>query len=84
MYDAHQRWKTPGTLVRREGQPPVTDKAVNEAYDNAGIVLKFYKDLFEWNSIDDKNMDIIQTVHYGEEYQNACKVDVLLSIYMRW
>lgn len=76
VYDARQQWITPGTLVRSEGQPPVKDHAVNEAYDNAGIVLKFYKDLFDWDSVDNKNMDIIQTVHYGFKYQNAGKVIV--------
>jgi Zn-dependent metalloprotease len=32
----------PGKVVRREGDPPVTDAAVNEAYDNAGITYDFF------------------------------------------
>lgn len=47
--------------------------AINEAYDNAGYVLKFYRDIFNWDSIDGKNMDVISTVHYDNGYQNACK-----------
>lgn len=47
--------------------------AVNEAYDNAGYVLKFYRDIYNWNSIDGKNMDVISTVHYWNNFGNACK-----------
>lgn len=63
----------PGKLVRSEGQAKTKDKAVNEAYDNVGIVLEFYKKYFKWLSIDNKNMDIISTVHFGKRYENACK-----------
>ncbi|EEU40502.1 uncharacterized protein NECHADRAFT_32824 [Fusarium vanettenii 77-13-4] len=61
----------PGKLVRSEGQAKTKDKAVNEAYDNVGIVLEFYKKYFKWLSIDNKNMDIISTVHFGKRYENA-------------
>ncbi|WAO85763.1 Hypothetical protein NCS54_00301100 [Fusarium falciforme] len=61
----------PGKLVRSEGQAKAKDKAVNEAYDNVGIVLEFYKKYFKWLSIDNKNMDIISTVHFGKHYENA-------------
>ncbi|KAM5348682.1 hypothetical protein ACJ41O_008506 [Fusarium nematophilum] len=61
----------PGKLVRSEGEGKVKDKAVNEAYDNIGTVLNFYKKHFEWNSIDNKNMDVVSTVHFGKNYENA-------------
>lgn len=64
----------PGFLVRAEGEGKVEDQAVNEAFDNVGTVLKFYKDLFNWNSIDNKNMDVISSVHFGQEFENACKI----------
>lgn len=63
----------PGELVRKEGEGPVPDNAVNEAYDNVGIVLDFYKEHFGWKSFDNKNHDVTSTVHFGEEYENACK-----------
>ena len=63
----------PGELVREEGDEPVKDKAVNQAYDNVGTVLDFYKEHFNWNSFDNKNHDVTSTVHFGEEYENACK-----------
>ncbi|RSM14581.1 hypothetical protein CEP52_001295 [Fusarium oligoseptatum] len=61
----------PGKLARSEGQAKTKDKAVNEAYENVGIVLEFYKEYFKWLSIDNKNMDIISTVHFGKRYENA-------------
>ncbi|KAF4978319.1 hypothetical protein FZEAL_5292 [Fusarium zealandicum] len=61
----------PGKLIRAEGEGKVKDKAVNEAYDNVGIVLGFYKKYFKWNSIDNKNVDVISTVHFGKRYENA-------------
>lgn len=67
----------PGKLVRAEGEKKVADKAVNEAYDNVGTVLEFYKEHFKWNSIDNKNMDVISTVHFGTGYENACKCSCL-------
>ncbi|KAM3548608.1 hypothetical protein ARSEF4850_009314 [Beauveria asiatica] len=61
----------PGKLVRKEGQKAVKDKAVNEAFDNVGSTLKFYKDHFNWISTDNKNAEVISSVHFGEEYENA-------------
>lgn len=49
IYDAKHssdESKLPGTLVRSDGEK-VKDKAVNEAYDNVGTVLEFYKKRFD-------------------------------------
>lgn len=56
----------PGKLVRAEGDGPVDDKAVNQAFENVGKVLAFYKEHFNWKSMDNKNMDVVSTVHFGE------------------
>ncbi|KAI0120825.1 Metalloprotease [Hypoxylon sp. NC0597] len=61
----------PGKVVRVEGQKASKDESVNEAYDNAGKVLSFYKDIFNWHSIDNKNMHVISSVHFGKNYENA-------------
>ncbi|PHH82428.1 hypothetical protein CDD82_6005 [Ophiocordyceps australis] len=74
VYDAHMtqsQFGLPGELIRAEGEPKVGDQAVNDAYDNVGNVLEFYKEVFKWNSIDNKNADVISSVHYGRHYQNA-------------
>ena len=72
IYDMqHRRFPLPGKLVRGEGDPPGNDSAVNEAYDNAGITYDFYKQLFNRNSIDNRGMPLISSVHLGRKYNNA-------------
>ena len=39
------------------------DPAVNEAYDHSGATYDFYKDVFNRNSLDDKGMSLISSVH---------------------
>jgi len=62
---------TPNKLVRREGDPPVADDAVNEAYDNFGYTYDLYWQVFQRNSIDNQGMTIQGLVHYGSAYDNA-------------
>ncbi|KAI0469108.1 metalloprotease [Xylaria cf. heliscus] len=74
VYNAHHdqnEENLPGTVVRVEGQKAVSDAAVNQAYDNAGNVLSFYLDIFNWKSIDNKNENVISSVHFGKNYENA-------------
>ncbi|KAG6038334.1 hypothetical protein E4U41_004307 [Claviceps citrina] len=74
IYDAQHtedQSALPGELKRSEGEPKNKDKAINEAYDHVGAVLDFYKDKFNWNSIDNKGSDVISSVHFGENYENA-------------
>jgi Zn-dependent metalloprotease len=60
-----------GRLARAEGQDPVDDPAVNEAYDGFGATYKFYWEGLRRNSIDDNGLPIIGLVHYGQQYDNA-------------
>ena len=72
IYDqGHSTAYTPGTLVRDEGDPPVADPSVNQAYDGFGLTYKLFWDVFHRNSIDDKGMPIQGLVHYGDAYDNA-------------
>ncbi|KAJ3497261.1 hypothetical protein NLG97_g2039 [Lecanicillium saksenae] len=74
VYDAQNttdEGSLPGKLVREEGQEAVKDKAVNEAFDNVGATLKFYKEKFSWTSIDNRNAKVISSVHFGKSYENA-------------
>lgn len=76
VYDAEHSMdqsSLPGELCRKEGQEATEDEAVNEAYDNTGKVLEFYAKLFNWNSYNNKNAKVKSTVHFGEQYENACK-----------
>jgi Zn-dependent metalloprotease len=61
----------PGTLVRSEGDPKSKDPAVNEAYDYSGATYDFYKKIFNRNSLDDRGMTLISSVHLGRRYNNA-------------
>ncbi|MFB2772749.1 M4 family metallopeptidase [Pelatocladus sp. BLCC-F211] len=74
VYDInHWRWDRmlPGKLVRSEGDPPVQDEAVNEAYDYAGVTYDFYNEIFNRNSLDDQGMSLISSVHFGRNTNNA-------------
>lgn len=71
VYDACYGAKLPGDLVRQEGQPPVDDPAVNEAYDGAGATYDLYAQAFGRNSIDNRGMRLDATVHYQQGYDNA-------------
>ncbi|KAK7942393.1 metalloprotease [Apiospora aurea] len=74
VYDAQgttNEARLPGKQVRIEGQKAVSDKAVNEAYDNVGNVLDFYLKIFNWKSIDNNNMHVVSSVHFGQQYENA-------------
>ena len=72
IYDqAHSTATAPGTLVRAEGQPAVSDVSINQAYDNFGATYKLYWDVFHRNSIDDQGMAIRGLVHFGTNYDNA-------------
>jgi Zn-dependent metalloprotease len=62
---------TSGQLVRAEGQPPVGDVAVNEAYDGLGQTFDFYLKVYQRNSIDDHGLPLNAYVHYGQSYDNA-------------
>src|SRR6185312_10861383 len=55
---------TPGPVVRAEGQPPVDDPAVNQAYDNFGDTHKFYWEILHRDSLDDQGMPIHGMVHF--------------------
>ena len=73
VYDAEHRGRLvlPGRLVRAEGDPPVADAAVNEAYDGAGTTYAFYRDVYGRDSIDGEGMELVSSVHYGVRYENA-------------
>ena len=71
IYDLANSEKLPGRLVRTEGGKPSTDKAANQAFDNAGIALAFFKEVFGRKSIDGKGMAVVSAVHYSTDFPNA-------------
>lgn len=72
IYDQnHSQANTPGTLARAEGQPPVADVSVNQAYDNFGFTYQLYWEVFHRDSIDGQGMPIVGLVRYSTNYDNA-------------
>lgn len=71
IYDAKFGSSLPGTIVRKEGDAPVSDVTVNEAYDGSGATFDLYKDIYNRNSIDNNGMRMDSTVHYKKGYDNA-------------
>jgi Zn-dependent metalloprotease len=69
--DAEHHQRLPGTVVRTEGQGPVSDAAVNRAYDGLGDTFRFYLDVFARESVDGKGLPLDATVHYSRQYDNA-------------
>jgi vibriolysin len=70
-YTASNRTTIPGTLVRSEGQAPVSDAVVNAAHDNAGFTYDFYFSKFGRDSYDGAGSTLTSSVHYSRNYVNA-------------
>jgi Zn-dependent metalloprotease len=66
VYDGRKTDELPGKLARSEGDAKVTDKAINEAYDHSGSTYDFYDAVFSRNSLDNKGMTLVSTVHVAE------------------
>ncbi len=71
VYTANNTTSLPGTLVRDEGSQPVSDVAVNEAYDGAGSTYDLYWEVYQRNSLDNNGLRLDSTVHYDQNYDNA-------------
>ncbi|WP_108252446.1 M4 family metallopeptidase [Planctomonas deserti] len=72
IYDARNAEELPGHRVRAEGEPEVVeDDAANEGYDGLGETYAMFAEAFGRASIDDRELPLHATVHYGREYDNA-------------
>jgi Zn-dependent metalloprotease len=72
IHDQHQGTsQTFGAVVRSEGQAPVADEAVDQAYDGLGATYAYYWDVFQRDSIDGQGLPLHGCVHYGRNYPNA-------------
>jgi Zn-dependent metalloprotease len=71
IYTAGGQSRLPGTKARFEGDKPVSDNVVNDAYDFHGKMHNFLLSVFKRNSIDGNGMNLVGTVHYGHAYNNA-------------
>ncbi|RRO17005.1 peptidase M4 family protein [Saccharopolyspora rhizosphaerae] len=69
--DAKNTRDTGAPIVRKEGDPPVGDAAVDEAYDHFGHTWTFLFEVLARNSIDNAGMTLDGVVHYGKNVDNA-------------
>jgi Zn-dependent metalloprotease len=68
VYDC-QHGSLPG--VRVANPTTSADATVKRAVDEATAVAKFYCDIFKRDSIDDRNLTLISSVHYLTNFNNA-------------
>ncbi|GLW09523.1 metalloprotease [Microtetraspora sp. NBRC 13810] len=61
----------PGRKVRAEGDADTADAAVNEAYANSGVTYDFFREVFQRDGIDGRGMEMVSSVHYDIDYDNA-------------
>jgi len=71
VYSAENGQSLPGKIIRKEGSKPSKDTDADKVYDSAGATWDLYYSVFGRNSIDNKGMMMIQTVHYLKNYDNA-------------
>ncbi len=61
----------PGDVVRSAGEPASGDASVDEAADGVTATLDLYQQVFSRSSYDDKGAQVVLTVHYEQNYDNA-------------
>jgi Zn-dependent metalloprotease len=71
LYDSQHTSKLPGKLVRGEGKPATSDDSVNRAYDGLGATWQLYWSAFQRDSLDAEGLELIASVHYQVQYDNA-------------
>lgn len=71
VYDCRYGSNLPGVITREEESAPVSDVAVNEAYDGSGATYDLYNFIYGRNSIDNAGLGLMSSVHYEQGYDNA-------------
>ncbi len=71
VYDAKNGPSLPGVLVRGENEAPSSDVSVNEAFDGAGATFDLYYAVYGRNSVDNRGLKLVSSVHYQTNYDNA-------------
>jgi len=69
IYDCKHGQSLPGTLIAAPSTSP--DIAVSTVYTVTSKVARFYRDLLKRNSVDDHGLDLVSSIHYRMNYDNA-------------
>src|SRR5580704_19552354 len=71
IYATSNTQDLPGALARAEGHPVADDQSINEAYDALGHTFDFFLTVYNRDSIDNRGLPLVATVHYDNNYNNA-------------
>ncbi|HXH95208.1 MAG TPA: M4 family metallopeptidase, partial [Thermoanaerobaculia bacterium] len=71
VYTANNGTSLPGTLLWSEGGTQTSDTTAQAAYNYAGNVYDYYKNVLGRDSYDNAGATIISSVHYSSSYNNA-------------
>ncbi len=66
LFDCKQRKSLPGNPV----VAPYT-AGFKTTFDTSAKVIEFYRNVLGRNSIDDKGLDVVSSLHYAKDYDNA-------------
>ena len=67
LFDCKHATTLPGSAV----PDPTTDQAFKTVFDTTAKVAEFYKTVLGRNSIDNQGMDLVSSLNYDQDYQNA-------------
>jgi Thermolysin metallopeptidase, alpha-helical domain/Thermolysin metallopeptidase, catalytic domain/Emfourin len=71
VHSARNGTDLPGDLVRSPGDPASGDAAVDEAYVGVQGSLALFSEVYGRDSYDDRGAEVVATVHYDQDYDNA-------------
>jgi Zn-dependent metalloprotease len=71
VYDCQNSRDLQKKVVRNEQDKAISDAAANACFENAGIIRTFFKQVLNWDSVDDNGLDIFLNIHYQANYNNA-------------
>jgi Zn-dependent metalloprotease len=71
IFDSKNTSKAHFIQVRKENDPPVGDQAANDVYDNCGKVRDFYKNTYNYFSVDNNGKNLNMNIHYLQNFANA-------------
>lgn len=69
VYDCQNTRSLPGTPIPDPGTS--SDATAQRAYGTTRDVVRFYRECFGRNSVDDRGMTLMSSIHYGVRYANA-------------
>lgn len=80
VWDAHETWTLPGSMIRDDLDPEVEDCEANRLWEMSGEILEFLYDIYGWSGVAGDGTDLPCVAHYGHAYANAFWNGELLAI----